>query len=180
VRIQFSINNKKAIEVILWVLHKDNTIDVYKLMKVLFHADWVSVNKYGAPITGDNYLAMKFGTVPDVIYNGLIKKDILYLEDSQLEANLLPFDLNGYKLLAKRMPNIDEYLSIADIECLELGIKEYAGLSFEEVKNKNHSVKAWRETYQKTPNSFIDWYDLIEEQYLKDDLSDGWANHMVI
>ena len=130
-RIQFSINNKKAIEVILWVLHKDNTIDVYKLMKVLFHADWVSVNKYGAPITGDNYLAMQYGTVPDVIYNGLIKKDILYLEDSQLEANLLPFDLNGYKLLAKRMPNIDEYLSIADIECLELGIKEYAGLSFE-------------------------------------------------
>ena len=179
-RIQFNINYKKAVEVILWVLHKDKTIDVYKLMKVLFHADLISVNKYGAPITGDNYLAMKFGTVPDVIYNGLIKKDILYLEDSQLDTYLLPFDLKGYRLLPKRTANIDEYLSVADIECLELGIKEYSGLSFEEVKNKNHSINAWRETYHNTPNSFIDWYDLIEEQYLKDDLSDGWSGHMVI
>lgn len=179
-RIQFNINNRKAIEVILWILHKDNTIDLYKLMKVLFHADWVSVNKYGAPITGDNYLAMMYGTVPDVIYNCLIKKDPLYLEDALLDENSLPFDLIGNKLLAKRLPIINEYLSIADIECLELGVIEYAGLSFEEIKNKNHSVKAWQETYQKTPNSFIDWYDLIEEQYLKDDLLDGWANHVVI
>lgn len=178
-RIQFNINYKKAIEIVLWVLHKDKTIDVYRLMKVLFHADLFSVNKYGAPVTGDNYLAMKFGTVPDVIYNGLIKKDILYLEDSQLDTNLLPFDLKGYQLLPQRIPNI-EHLSESDIECLELGIKEYAGLSFEEVKNKNHSIRAWRETYHNAPNSFIDWYDLIEEQYLKDDLSDGWSEHMVI
>ncbi|WPX99992.1 Putative SocA family antitoxin (plasmid) [Candidatus Megaera polyxenophila] len=179
-RIQFSINNRKAIEVILWILHRDNTIDLYRLMKVLFHADWSSVNKYGSPITGDNYLAMPYGTVPDTIYNRLIKKDAMYLEDAQLEEKSLPFDLIGNNLIPKRLPNIDEYLSIADIECLELGVIEYAGLSFEEVKNKNHSIKAWQETYQKTPNSFIDWYDLIEEQYLKDDLSDGWANHMVI
>lgn len=178
-RIQFNINYQKALEVILWVLHKDKTIDVYRLMKVLFHADLFSVNKYGAPITGDNYLAMKFGTVPDVIYNGLIQKHILYLEDSQLDINLIPFDLKGYMLLPKRTPNI-ECLSESDIECLELGIKEYTGLSFEQVKNKNHSICAWRETYHNTPNSFIDWYDLIEEQYLKDDLSDGWSEHMVI
>ena len=88
-RIQFNINYQKALEVILWVLHKDKTIDVYRLMKVLFHADLFSVNKYGAPITGDNYLAMKFGTVPDVIYNGLIQKHILYLEDSQLDIQYL-------------------------------------------------------------------------------------------
>jgi len=179
VRIQFNINYQKALEVILWVLHKDKTIDVYRLMKVLFRADLFSVNKYGAPITGDNYLAMKFGTVPDVIYNGLIQKHILYLEDSQLDINLIPFDLKGYMLLPKRTPNI-ECLSESDIECLELGIKEYTGLSFEQVKNKNHSIRAWRETYHNTPNSFIDWYDLIEEQYLKDDLSDGWSEHMVI
>jgi uncharacterized phage-associated protein len=179
VRIQFNINYQKALEVILWVLHKDKTIDVYRLMKALFHADLFSVNKYGAPITGDNYLAMKFGTVPDVIYNGLIQKHILYLEDSQLDINLIPFDLKGYVLLPKRMPNI-ECLSESDIECLELGIKEYTGLSFEQVKNKNHSIRAWRETYHNMPNSFIDWYDLIEEQYLKDDLSDGWSEHMVI
>ena len=134
-RIQFNINYQKALEVILWVLHKDKTIDVYRLMKVLFHADLFSVNKYGAPITGDNYLAMKFGTVPDVIYNGLIQKHILYLEDSQLDINLIPFDLKGYMLLPKRTPNI-ECLSESDIECLELGIKEYTGLSFEQVKNK--------------------------------------------
>lgn len=45
VRIQFNINYKKAVEVILWILDKDKTIDLYKLMKVLFHADLVSVNK---------------------------------------------------------------------------------------------------------------------------------------
>jgi len=177
-RIQFNINHKKAIEVILWVLDKDNTVDVYQLMKILFHADLLSVNKYGAPVTGDNYLAMKFGTVPDVIYNALIKRDILYLADFQLN-NDIPFSVNGYKLSSKRKPN-SQYLSESDIECLELGIKEYAGLSFEKVKDKNHSHPAWKKAYDQAPNSIIDWYDLIEEEYLKDDLSGGWSEHMVI
>jgi len=178
-RIQFNINYKKAVEIVLWILHKDKTIDVYKLMKVLFHADLVSINKYGSPNTGDNYLAMKFGTVPDGIYNGLIKQDLLYLEDSQLDTNLLPFELKGHYLLPTRVSNA-EYLHASDVECLQLGIKEYAGLSFEEVKNKNHSIRAWRDAYHNAPNSFIDWYDLIEEKYLKEDLMGGWSDHMVI
>ena len=162
----------------MWVLHEDKSVDLYRLMKILFHADLISVNKYGAPVTGDNYLAMQFGTVPEVIYNALIKKDILYLADSQLDDDL-PFDLSGHKLSVVRSADM-QYLSESDIECLKLGIKEYSGLSFEAVKNKNHAVPAWQKTYHKEPNSFIDWYDLIDERYLKDDLSGGWSEHMVI
>jgi uncharacterized phage-associated protein len=177
-RIQFNINHKKAIEVILWVLDKDDTIDVYQLMKVLFHADLLSVNKYGAPITGDNYLAMKFGTVPDVIYNALIKRDVLYLAGFQLD-NELPFNIKDNKLSSARKPNY-QCLSESDIECLALGIREYTGLSFKQVMDKNHSHPAWKKVYDRSPNSIIDWYDLIEEEYLRNDLSGGWSEHMVI
>jgi hypothetical protein len=155
-RIKFNINHKKTIEVILWVLNKNSSIDIYQLMKVLFHADLLCVNKYGSPITGDNYIAMKFGTVPEVIYNGLIKQDALFLRDFE-EDNPIPFRIDGYKITPLRSYNKDD-ISESDIECLTTGIKE-----------KNHAN-----------NAIVDWYDLIEEQYLKDDLSGGWSELMMI
>ena len=177
-RIQFNINHQKSIEIILWVLKRNSTIDIYQLMKVLFHADLLCLNKYGCPITGDNYLAMKFGTVPESIYNGLIKQDILFLIDFE-ENSAVPLRIDGHKIIPLRNCKEDD-ISEADIECLEAGIKEYSYLSFSEIRKKNHAHPAWRKTYDKTPNSLIDWYDLIEEQYLKDDLSGGWSELMVI
>jgi uncharacterized phage-associated protein len=177
-RIQFTFNHQKSIEVVLWILHKNSSIDIYQLMRILFHADLLCLNKYGLPVTGDDYLAMKFGAVPETIYKGLISQDILFLEGFTQDSEI-PFKIEKHKITPLRNCNLD-FISKANMKCLTASIEEYTNLSFLDAKEKNHSNPAWRKTYNANPNAIIDWYDLIEEQYLKEDLSGGWSELMVI
>lgn len=177
-KILFNINYEKALEVVLWILDKRDGVNIYNLLKILFHAESLSVNKIGRPITGDNYIAMNFGTVPDVIYKGLICKDPIYLESFNLTE--VPFTTeNKYFLYPTRKAD-EDYLSESDKIFLEEGMKEYIDLSFEEVKNKNHSNVAWQKTYyDKSPNTVIDWYDIITDPQVREDLL-GVSRYTVI
>ena len=49
-------------------------ITQYDIVKSLFLADKAHLNRYGRPITFDNYFAMKDGPVPNLAYN-LLKRD---------------------------------------------------------------------------------------------------------
>ena len=176
-RIQFKFNCIKSLEAILWILNKYQKVNMYNLMKVLFHADCLSVNKYGKPITGDTYFAFQFGTVPEIIYKGFINKDIFYL--SYFDIGEIPIEItSNYKLIPCREAR-EEYLSENDKECLKEGVKEYLHLSFEEVKNKNHDNKAYKDAYKKLPNSPIDWYDLIISPEIRDKLT-GISEYLVV
>jgi hypothetical protein len=105
---------------------------------------------------------MKYGTVPDWLYS------------EACEQLGIGFARCENSLFAERHPIMD-FLSESEIEALEHGYEEYAGLSFEEVKNKNHKEDAWknnwdrRGTLEKVP---IPFEDLIGEdkQWLIEDL----------
>lgn len=141
-RIYFQSNYAKILETVLWILNKHKGINMYNLLKVLFHADLLSVNKYGVPVTGETYYAYQFGTVPENTYKGLINREPIYLEFFGLEE--IPFEIkNKYFLYPKREAK-EDYLSETDKECLEEGIKEYAFLTFEQVKDKNHNNEGWK------------------------------------
>ena len=175
-KIQFKFNYVKSLEAILWILNKHKKVNMYNLMKVLFHADCLSINKYGKPITGDTYCAFQFGTVPEVIYKGFINKDILY--SFYFDIIEVPIKITSdYHLIPCREAK-EEHLSENDKECLKEGIKEYLHLSFEEVKNKNHFNKAYKAAYKKSPNGPIDWYDLISPE-VRDELI-GISEYLVI
>ncbi len=176
-RIRFTPNYPKMLECVLWVLNEHKGIHLYNLMKVLFHADYLSVNAYGTPVTSDNYMAMQYGTVPEVIYKGLINKEPLYLEAFQIDEYPLTIE-NQYAIFPTRVAN-EHYLSETDKEFLQKGIKEYAFLPFNEVKHKNHSNPGWQKTFDKAENSIIDWYELITDQTIKDELA-GISKYLVI
>jgi len=180
-RIRFNINYKKALETVLWVLNKrkDEGVNMYNLLKILFHAESLSINEYGRPITGDNYLALQFGTVPESIYHGLIRKDPLFLEFFEIEEVPIISNNNKKYFLRPTREADEDYLSETDKKCLEDGMKEYINLSFEDVKNKNHANPAWEKTYDNSPNSVIDWYDIIKDQNIKNELL-GLSKYMVI
>ncbi|MCL2260657.1 MAG: Panacea domain-containing protein [Fibromonadales bacterium] len=144
-----------------------NNCNMYNIWKMLYAAEKYSLNKYGCPITGDNYFAMKHGTVPSKLYN--------MAKISQAGMGFYRFD---NFLVAEREAE-EGYLSDANMEALEFGYKEYAGLTFDEVEKKNHEEAAWKKNYISDTSAFIPFEDIIEEDWVKEDL-EGVAHRMVL
>ncbi|MDR1829627.1 MAG: SocA family protein [Candidatus Fibromonas sp.] len=157
--IEFKINKQKAIECVLWLIQRGEK-DMYRIWKMMFEAEKYHLNAYGSPITGDAYVAMRYGIVPNWLYSEA---------SEQLGIGFARYENS---LFAERHPIMDLF-SESDIEALEHGYKEYAGLSFEEVKNKNHKETAWKNNWdrkgilEKVP---IPFEDFIDEDWLKEDL----------
>lgn len=170
-KICFEINYRKSIEVILYILSKyeKQGLSLCNLLKMIFAADKYHLNQYASPVTGDTYIKMKYGTVPSEIKNILDKNQstLDFIADIIIEY---PFErlTSKHHLKGTRQYN-ENLLSESDIEALEFGIKEYDGLTFEEVKNKNHSEKCWKESIL---DSSIDFELIIENNeiltYLKE------------
>ncbi|MBN9564795.1 MAG: SocA family protein [Alphaproteobacteria bacterium] len=151
-KISFTCDLHKTVEVLLWVMGQSKEgVNLYNLVKTIFHADCYHLNNYGRPVTGDHYIAMDHGTVPSWVYD-LLKHDPFTLCDAgyELGGQTLPFEAKGNMLVAKRPFNPD-FLSESDIEALQQGFKEYGTLSFHEVRNKNHSHPAWKKYYFEQP-----------------------------
>jgi hypothetical protein len=168
-KISFQYNAPKIVEVILWLINRspNKEINLYNLMRTIFHADIYHLNHYGRPVTGDTYVAMQYGTVPSFTYD-LTGDQSLALAEFEEE---IPFEKSkAHKLIAKRACNTD-LLSESDIESLEEGFREYGELSFEDVKQKNHTHPAWRESYEKTPNGLIPFEMLITNKEVLKELS---------
>lgn len=159
--IKFTVNSEKALQVLLWILNKKPRINKYNIMKIVFEADCYSFNHNGRPIYGDKYVAMDYGTVPSTMKNIIeIKSNVPFME---VEKN---------SFIANAKPDMDIF-SESDIEALEHGMKEYADLSFDEVKDKNHQHRAWKnriEDLKHTKSSPIPYEDMIDNQDVLEDL----------
>ena len=164
-KIQFRINYKKLVNVILYVIEKNGgSINKYNLMKILFEADKHHMQKYIRPVTGDRYIKMKKGTVPVEtlsIINGRGREFKKCIEEAEIKK--LPFKLikEGSKhFVVSKEEAYRGCLSKSDINALNQGIKEYGGLKPDEVEEKNHKEKCWLDT---PDNKQINYEDIITE-----------------
>lgn len=159
--IQFNMNTQKAIESVLWVIQNGES-NMYNVWKILFAAEKYHLNKYGRPITGDQYVAMEFGTVPSWLYDA-----------AKIKRPGMGFIKNANSLIAERSPMTD-HLSESDLEALNHGLNEYVGLDFKAVMDKNHEEPAWKKNYAMRGDNNsapIPFEDIIEEDWLKEDLT---------
>jgi hypothetical protein len=163
------MNTQKAIESVLWIIQNGES-NMYNVWKVLFSAEKYHLNKYGCPITGDRYVAMEFGTVPSWLYDA-----------AKIKRQGIGFFKDAHSLVAERVPMVD-YLSQSNLEALNYGLSEYAGLDFKSVKDKNHEELAWKKNYALrggNESAPIPFEDIIEEDWLKEELA-LVANAMVL
>ena len=139
--IQYKFDRSKAIASILYVANILNRVDFHKLSKILYFAERKHLARFGRPITGDWYIAMRNGPVPSNIYDYLkIVKGETSNKDESLKTY---FEVEGaYFVTAKEQADKDE-LSETDLECLDESIKENRNLSFETLTNKSHD-SAWK------------------------------------
>jgi len=133
----------KTLEVILWLANASQGIDLYHVVKAAFYADKYHLNKYGRPISGDEYQADRYGPLGQCIYGLLVQSP---LEMLALETNgPLPFVVgHAWRVIPDREANI-RLLSESDVEALAHGLGQVEGRSFDDLVRATHDEKAYIE-----------------------------------
>lgn len=144
---------KKLLEVVLYVLRKTEGIDYYRLFKILYFADRDHLATWGTPVIDDDFCALQWGPVPTRLYNLVKGKDI----SEPLLSKLFGQNIHSASedatnvLLGKRDANKD-YLSKSNIAALDSAIDQYACLTFNQLVKKSHDSaynNAWKGTGRK-------------------------------
>jgi uncharacterized phage-associated protein len=138
---------EKALEAIVYVSHRTN--DLFHIVKTLYYADKMHLEKYGRLITGDYYVAMREGPVPSGAYE-LIKR--VRGDNQEYESRIVkahPEEAiqvkNHDDVTPRRAPNLD-YLSESDLECLNESIRLYAGMDLKELWRIAHEEDAYKKS----------------------------------
>ena len=144
-------NLEKSLQVVLYVANNLQRKDFHKIFKVIYFADREHLSKYGRPITGDTYIAMKDGPVPskiDDIFKA-VRGDSFFALNENIHKFAELFSVHDwYFIIPKQKANLD-YLSQSDIEELDNSINKYGSMSWDEIREKSHDF-AWRVTPDNT------------------------------
>ena len=165
--IRFEPKTDKIIEVILYLARvKDIELDIYKVVKLVYLADVLHLNKYGRPITYDQMLAMEYGPVPSTTY-GILKEDKRL---RSVDYDDLPFDFirRGNRVYIenpKRELNM-KLFSKSDLKALEETIDEHGKKTFRQLYDMTHEHEAYKRAWARKgdgKSSPIRFEDLLDE-----------------
>ena len=155
----------KALEAVLYVV--GNTTDLFHIVKILYFADKLHIERYGNQIFGDYYAAMPDGPVPSGAYD-LIKSargDAYAYEAKIAKANpkkaLKVSGERGDVVTRRRDPDLD-YLSESDRECLDEAIQKYAQMDYDTLWKIAHEEESYKKRFKKErPNNQIPLSEII-------------------
>lgn len=155
-------NKETTIQAILYVLSKkrQKKASIHELAKILYFADQEHLSRYGRSITGDSYIAMKYGPVPSSTYDLLkaLRGDGYFADQVEQERQLL-LVRGRYEVQALRPADLDA-LSLSDRECLDQAATSCEDLSFDERTQLSHG-EAWCQT---AANEVISLEDMLREK----------------
>lgn len=151
-------NHSRILEALLYLLTEAERREIlmtqYAVLKTFFLADRSHLNKFGRPISFDNYSAMKDGPVASFVYDILkhspsaLKQ--LGLADPLWEMRPAPQISEKARSYSKpkRQPNLD-VLSKSDVDALSDALTIVASLSFTQLRKLTHEdaayIAAWRD-----------------------------------
>jgi len=157
----FRFDEKKAVAAILYIsqkLIKRNQVnkvarpDMHRISKILYFADRKHLARYGRPILGDYFIAMKDGPVPSKTYDLMkaIKGESPFCNADKFRDY---FEVKGYVVHPKKAPMLEEF-SESDIECINESLRENQDLTFGQLKEKSHDL-AYERASENNRISFI-------------------------
>ena len=134
----------KTLNALLYVANRVQRKDFHKIFKVIYFADRQHLADWGRPITGDTYIAMEAGPVPSRLYDMLkIVRGDSYIADT--EGLGAYFQVENWMYVRPLVDADLNKLSANEQQALSDAIAKYAGLSYDEIKEKSHDT-AWRST----------------------------------
>lgn len=173
---RFKFDQEKGVASLVYIakrLGKDKA-DLHSVLKALYFAEQKHLVRYGRPVTGDIYSALKKGPIPSRLYD--ICKELR--ESGAPFGNLFRINKNSF-ISPLSDPDMDEF-SDSDLECLDEAINEIMDLTFDERTKKSHDpayLKAWNKRGHKQSEK-INVIDIAiaggadeeMQSYLKDEL----------
>lgn len=157
-----SFRKEQTINALLYIIEQmGGKVDMHKAFKTLYFADRAHLSKYGRSITGDDYIAMKYGPVPSQADDMLkaVRGSSYFSNSAQAKELLKYFSfVDGYVFKANCACDKD-YLSESDLECLNEAIAITKDKSFRQLVNLSHSL-AWNSTDE---NCQISVADILRE-----------------
>jgi len=166
---QFEFQPEKSLALTSYLASRSGET-MYTILKMVYVADRLHLERYGRPITGDHFISMNEGACPSKIYDsmkalrGENNKNYLPNSEKYLEVDATTNDVS-----VKDMPSI-EVLSASDIECLDEVVSILKRLGRWEIRAMAHD-DAWKNTIR---NATMDIMTIV--QSLKD--GDILAKHL--
>jgi uncharacterized phage-associated protein len=164
--ITYRQNHEKILEGLLWIATQAPELDHYWVVKIMFGADKLHVNRYGRPVFGDTYVAMKYGPVPshalDIINRRLCPESGLPLGAESLHVE--PSGM-GLRIVPQRPPHEDVF-SGTDLECLRESLTKYRRYSFGQLVEETHAEPAWVQAWESRGDKGskpMDYLSLLED-----------------
>lgn len=138
----FQIDIEKAKAVVLYIAGKLGETDFHRVFKILYFAEKEHLVKYGRPIVGDTYYAMKNGPVPSFIYDALkfARGNGTYSPSFEGIASAITIK-SGFTFTANENADLEE-LSKSDLACLDKSIQENKDIEYTALTEKSHDT-AW-------------------------------------
>lgn len=148
----------KSLNAVLYIAERLRRSDFHKIFKILYFSDREHLMEYGRAITGDNYIAMKYGPVPSNLYDifKAVRGDSYFSDNGEFSQYFSIVDNDIVK--PKRKADLRE-LSKSDIKHLDHSIRLYGEMSMSEICEKSHDY-AWQNTI---PDRKIDLSNIILE-----------------
>lgn len=151
-------NFDRALNALLYVANRVERRDIHKIFKILYFADMQHLLKYGRAITGDRYIAMRFGPVPSCIYDmvKVVRGDSWYVAED-LKAFI---QVDGMLLNPLRDADMD-YLSASDISEINRAVHAYKDIDFNKLTRLSHGT-AWNTAWNSNSQE-ISVEDILRE-----------------
>ena len=173
--LEYTPNKQKIIETILWFLHRSQRTDIHSILKEIFYADKVHLQRYSRPVTGDYFIKMNYGPVASHAYD-LLKGNRLseYVRKQRFTSDIFEdairaFDTRDqYCIKPLRGPDLD-YFSGTDLECMQVALEQCNGKSFETLVAITHDELSWKNAQLDQRMAFEDFIEEREdkEEYLE-------------
>lgn len=147
------LNINKVIEVMRYFANSQDVSNLFKvkMMKLLWYVDALSFKRRGVSLTGLAYTALPMGAVP--VAHKLIM-DLQGVEYEEVDFG----DAVGYKFV-RTVEKKQEYLTDEDIAIIEDVIRICGKDTKEQIVQRMHSEKAYRET---VPGEIIKYQYAVE------------------
>ena len=153
--LNFQPKYKKIVELLLYMVHKQQSIDTYQAVKFLYLADRAHFNRYGRPITFEMYSALDHGPVATNTYDLLKNQNNDAMSKFGIEK--LPFKkekLDKIIYLSSPSRSVDHTLfSKSDLKVMDEILEEFGEKSFLQLRNITHDHFAYKSAWSKRGQS---------------------------